>query len=217
MANNVDTDQSGSHANTAPENRATVASYEHCAADYAVSTLPEPAAERLALERFLALLPQGAWVLEIGSGPGWDADWLEGRGVSVRRTDAAAAPRARCISTNAAAERLDVVNNELGGPYFGIVALYIFQHIDRQCLPSVLTKLAHALDDEGVFLFALREGSNDVLERGDSGSAYFVAEWEKPDLEAILEPLGFRERWGRISQDADGRWLTMLTSRKVWV
>lgn len=195
-------------------NRTTIASYEGCALDYARSTAPKPGSDDSpALRRFREALPPRGRVLEIGSGPGWDADWLENQGVAVRRTDAATMfvdfQRAR----GASAELLDVVTDDVGGPYAGVIALYVFQHIDRPQLPRVLFKLSRTLIADGAFLFSLREGQRDLVERGGSGDPYLIAEWEKPDLDPILRDLGLSELWSMSGEDADGRWLTILTTK----
>lgn len=195
----------------ADDNPRTIASYERCAADYADATRPksdEAATE--ALVNFVGAVSGKGRILEIGSGPGWDADWLESNGLKVRRTDAAAAFVELQRSRGAQAETLDVMRDNLGGPYAGVVALYVFQHIERAELPHVLEKVALALADGGAFLFALREGDGEIVEKGDSGGHYYIALWHQAALLAILEPLGLRHIWSRSNEDADGRWLTIL-------
>jgi hypothetical protein len=201
----------GAHASG---NRHTIVSYEGCASDYARSTEPAPGSDRRTLARFLEMLPTGGRVLEVGSGPGWDADWLEAQGVRMRRTDATLAFVEIQKARGAAAELLDVVTDDLGGPYSGVIALYVLQHVDRPRLPDVLAKISKAVIDGGAFLLALREGRNDLIEHGSSNS-YYVAEWAKPDLDEILCGLGFRESWSTSSEDADGRWLTILTRKEA--
>ena len=199
----------------APGNRRTIESYEQCAAEYARATSPRPGSDdRYALERFIEALPTSARVLEIGSGPGWDADWLESHGAVVRRTDATEAFVAMQRNRGASADLLDVVTDELGGPYAGAIALYVFQHIDRPQLAGVLAKISRAISDRGVLMFSLRDGKGETVERGTSGSTYYIAEWEKPEVDLILRDLGFRERWSKSSEDAEGRWLTILTIKE---
>ena len=66
---------------------ATLAAYRTWAARY-IEQSRRPAGDVLAyLDRFAALVAPGP-VLEIGTGPGWEADHLEGRGVDVRRSRA---------------------------------------------------------------------------------------------------------------------------------
>ena len=105
----------------AEPNGYTVASYERCAADYARATEPGTnGVERQALGNLLRVARNQGWILEIGSGPGWDADWLDHAGLKVRRTDAAAAFVALQKARGVKAEVLDVVKDELGGPYAGL-------------------------------------------------------------------------------------------------
>src|SRR5215212_11677654 len=66
-------------------NARTVESYEEIADDYAQET----AGSRVlsgGLTHLAEAVPAGH-ALEIGSGPGWDADALEEAGLTVRRTD----------------------------------------------------------------------------------------------------------------------------------
>src|SRR5688500_9916982 len=73
-------------------NQRTVAGYERCARDYAAETASSTAPDgKTALRQLAAAVAPGGRVLEIGSGPGWDADFLESLGLDVHRTDAAAA------------------------------------------------------------------------------------------------------------------------------
>ena len=61
-------------------NRATVAGYDACAVSYAAETDHAPFPDQLeALERFAASVGSCGRVLEVASGPGWDADRLEAR------------------------------------------------------------------------------------------------------------------------------------------
>ncbi len=198
----------------ATSNRTTIASYEDVALDYAQSTAPKGGSDdNPVLQRFRDALPPGGRVLEIGSGPGWDADWLEGRGLNIRRTDATVAFVDFQRSRGKTAELLDVVTDPVGGPCAGVIARHVFQHIDRPLLPHVLAKLSRALTAGGAFLVTLREGHRDLVERGDSGNTYLVAEWQKPDLDKILHDLGLTELWSTSSEDTDGRWLTILTRK----
>jgi len=194
--------------------RRTIASYENCALEYAQSTRPGAGADDFrVLARFVEVVPADGVVLEIGSGPGWDADWLEAQGIRVRRTDACAAFIGIQAARGAPAELLDVVSDELGGPYSGVVARHVFQHIERARLPDVLTRIAAALIAGGVLQITLREGQGEWIERGSSGNTYYVAEWTRDELDSILGDLGFREcRW-ESSEDDDGRWLSVLATR----
>jgi SAM-dependent methyltransferase len=193
-------------------NRRTIASYDECALEYAQSTKPLPSSnDHSTLARFLEVVPARGLVLEVGSGPGWDADWLERQGVRVRRTDASMSFVEIQAARGAKAELLDVVTDDLGGPYAGLMARYVFQHIERSRLARVLAKISSALVAGGALLFSLREGRDELIEPGSDGRTYYIAEWTKPELDEILGNCGFREYWSESTEDADGRWLTILT------
>ena len=63
--------------------RITVASYDAHAEAYRAGTEEMPDSVRAAMERFVAALPAGARILEVGSGPGRDARALEAAGLST--------------------------------------------------------------------------------------------------------------------------------------
>lgn len=197
--------------NRSASNASTLAGYEGCAVDYAQTTAPRPdAGDQPALVELLRVAAPGGRLLEIGSGPGWDADWLEERGLAVRRTDAAQSFLNFQASRGRHAESLDVIGDSLDGPYDGVVALYVLQHVERDLLPSVLAKIAHAIRDGGVFLLGLREGEGESVEIGSSGSAYYVALWPRTEIVAILAALGLSLLWSRSFDGREGRWLTAL-------
>ena len=98
------------HAN----NGRTVAAYENYARRYAANVSPQPSdSGASALRRLADMLPSSGRVLEIGSGPGWDADFLEGLGVRVRRTDVTAAFRDFQAERGRQVDPLDVLTEKI--------------------------------------------------------------------------------------------------------
>ena len=67
------------------------------------------------MRRFADMLPSGGRVLDIGSGPGWDADFLEGLGVRVHRTDVTAEFRDFQAERGQQVDALDVLTDEIIG------------------------------------------------------------------------------------------------------
>ncbi len=195
-------------------NRHTIAAYENYAIDYARSTATAAGrGERRALIELTSVTRPGDRILEIGSGPGWDADWLESIGRRVRRTDATMAFVEFQNARGVKAERVDVVHDELDGPYAAVVALYVFQHIDRTALPAVLNKVSRAVAEGGALLFSIREGAGEFIEPGTASGKYYIALWQKSELNEILTELGLSLRWSASHEDSEGRWLTMLFTR----
>ncbi|RXT52426.1 hypothetical protein B6S44_16740 [Bosea sp. Tri-44] len=198
-------------ANRSASNTSTLVGYEGCADDYAQTTAPKlEADDQPALVELLKAIEPGSCLLEIGSGPGWDADWLEERALFVRRTDGAESFVQFQASRGRRAERLDVISDPLGGPYDGVLALHVLQHVERELLPSVFARIAEAIRDDGVFLLALREGEGESVEIGSTGSEYYVALWPRAEIIAALAVLGLGLLWSHSFDGREGRWLTAL-------
>ena len=203
---------------TTSANHRTVGSYERIARDYADDTAPGPDGtgdfSGEALRRLVAVVPEGGTALEVGSGPGWDADFLEAQGVAVRRTDVTQAFLDLQAARGKAVERLDVTTDDLGGPYDAVLALAVLQHVERAQLPAVLGRVAGALRPGGAFLVSVREGDGDQWEVGDSGNPYFTVHWREPDLCDVLEDAGLVLEWRSAAADSEeSSWLTFLARR----
>jgi len=195
------------------ENRRTVESYERYARTYAGAVSPRPTGKaRQGLRRLAAGLGPGATVLEVGSGPGFDADYLETLGVAVRRTDVTAAFRELQAERGKRIDRLDVVTDDLGGPHDGVMALCVLLHVERADTARVLGKVARALRRGGLFLVSLRAGEGELWERGASGD-YRVVLWTRDAFAASLKAAGLDVDWSAASADADGSWLHFLARR----
>lgn len=195
--------------------RETLESYEAIAHDYADATRGTPTgvtaeALRLLVER----LPDGGSVLELGSGPGWDADFLEAQGLRVRRTDGARSFR---DLQAARGRRCDVVDVTVHGfttmewaAYDGVLALFVLQHVERDAARGVLAKAAAVLRPGGSLLVSLREGDGEGWETGSSGRRYRVTRWSREGFEDALAEAGLTPVWHARLVDDEGDWLLVL-------
>ena len=182
----------------------TISYYERAGRHYATLIDPEPDAFRAAaLKRLVGPLAPGDVVLEIGSGPGRDADHLESFGVTVDRTDAAETFLAIQAGRGKRARRLDVVSDDLGGPYGAVVALCVLMHVSRTAIDDVLAKIAAALRPGGGFLVSVRAGE------GEAPPPAAMAFWSRDDFEARLRSAGLEVEWFELEVDCvDDAWLT---------
>lgn len=198
-----DPDPSGS------PNARTVESYELIADDYARETSGAGVLS-FALARLAEAIP-GGHVLEIGSGPGWDADILEDAGMTVRRTDITQAFIELQRARGKQVDRLDAINDDLGGPYDAVVTLHVLQHVEPGDLSAVLAKVAGALRPDGRFLVSIPLGEGAGWEVGESGSQYYRALWSEADFTAALAEAGLEPEWTeRSNQDEESGWLCLL-------
>ncbi len=198
-----------SHAN----NQRTVEGYERCARDYAaeVDSTPSPTGAA-ALRQLAAAVAPGNRVLEIGSGPGWDADFLETLGIDVHRTDVTAAFCDVQAERGKRCDALDVLTDDIAGRYHGIVVLYVLQHFERAQLDAVLRKLAQALRDDGALLLSYAEGDDECWQQGESGD-YRVVRWTREAFDARLAQAGFTVAWEHAFKGKDQAWRIVLARK----
>lgn len=187
----------------------TVQSYERFARQYdtLVSERRPPYIED-ALRRFVQCLPPGGSVLEIGSGTGRDADFVESLGAAVRRTDATQAFLSLMAERGKQADLLNVLTDELGGPYDGVLAMAVLIHVDREQVDPVLRKIHTALKPSGVFLVAMRKGE------GETSGEYHTVQWTAERFAARLAAAGLSTAWMTEWVGPDGNeWVTFLARR----
>ncbi|ESY87782.1 methyltransferase type 12 [Mesorhizobium sp. LNHC220B00] len=191
------------------QSRRTIESYEDYAVRYdeIVGHVPHPN-DRAALERAAAIAGAGGRILEIGSGPGRDADFLEGLGVEVRRTDATRRFLELQAARGKAGELLDVITDELGGPYDAVVALAVLIHVPRDQIDQVLEKIARSLRQGGAFVVSMRDGD------GEAGGKYHTVDWRRDAFAARIEAAGMEllSHSFRIGRNEQG-WNTFLAMR----
>lgn len=191
------------------DSQRTIDSYEGFAEHYngLVDAFPPPNVEA-ALRRVAAATRPGGRVLEIGSGPGRDADFLETLGVTLRRTDATE----RFLKLQAArgkqGDLLNVITDDLGGPYDAVVALCVLIHVPRDQIDQVLRRIARALRPQGAFLVSMRDGD------GETCGQYHTVYWRRDDFAARIEAAGLALTWDEYSVDSDNdAWNTFLALR----
>jgi SAM-dependent methyltransferase len=151
-------------------------------------------------------------VLEIGSGPGWDADFLEELGAHVHRTDVTAAFRCFQAERGRQVDALDVLTDPIPEHYDGVLMLCVLQHFERTELDGVLTKLFNALRSNGALLLSHPIGEDEVWEHSSSGD-YRVVRWTAAMLDDRLRAAAFTVVSDSFEESDEGPWRTVLTRK----
>ncbi len=167
-------------------NARTLDSYEAAAALYAAAYVSAP--ERLLewMDRLAERLGEGARVLEIGSATGRDAEHLERRGLRVRRTDATEAFVSELRSRGLDAERLNVLTDDLRGPWDCIYANAVFLHLSPEQLERVLARTAAAVSPGGVLAFTVKEGDGAAWSSHKLGRPRHFTYWREGPLRELI-------------------------------
>jgi 2-polyprenyl-3-methyl-5-hydroxy-6-metoxy-1,4-benzoquinol methylase len=191
------------------DSQRTIESYEGFAEQYSHLGGPSPDVQA-ALRRVAQAVGDGGRILEVGSGPGWEADFIETMGVSVRRTDATRRFLELQAERGKQGDLLNVITDDLGGPYDAVVALCVLIHVPRDEIDQVLKKIAQALRRDGAFLVSMRDGD------GETGGRYHTVYWRRDDFAARMEAAGFALEWDEYSVDCDNDgWNTFLARRST--
>jgi SAM-dependent methyltransferase len=174
---------------------ATVRAYDLDAAAYAARGPALPASVRADIEELLALVGAGARVLEIGSGGGRDAAFMEELGLRVRRTDITPAFVALLREQGHAAEVLDPLTDDLtstDGPHDAVYANASLLHVARTDLPTVLARLAGVTRPGGLLRLSVKEGDGDGWStHGSIRSPRHFTYWRADALSAVVADSGW--------------------------
>lgn len=177
--------------------RVTVASYDAFADAYRAGTDGLAALMQPQVDAFVARLPAGSRVLEIGSGAGRDARALEAAGLSVRRTDITPAFVRMLRADGFDADVVDPLTSDLTDPtrdaaYDGVWASASLLHVRREDLPLVMRRLAEATRPEGILQLGLKEGDGARFStHGHVGAPRHFTYWREEPLRALLAEAGW--------------------------
>ena len=159
------------------------------------------------LTAFLAELPAGADVLDLGCGPGRSAGLMAKAGHRVTATDAVAEMVALAAEHPGVTARQESFDDLDGmALYHGIWANFSLLHAPREDLPRHLSSIATALKPAGIFHIGMKTGSDtarDALGRRytyvtqdeltgllEAQSLLPIRHWtgESPGLDGVVAP-----------------------------
>lgn len=173
------------------ENAATVASYQTNPDDYIASRSPEQS------EKYCQWLVDGlsgfshaAKIFEIGTGTGYDADYLESLGYSVERSDVVQSFVCFNEKRGKTIAKFDVVRDDFSSAYDAIIAVNVMQHLSKDEFITAVGKVAGALNHGGRFLFSITIGDGSEEWHDDKGGARYFLNWKYEDLRNALEDAG---------------------------
>lgn len=167
-------------------------------------------------DRFLALLPRGARILDFGCGSGRDAKYFAERGYAVEATDGSA-ELCQLASDYTGLEVRCMLFSELDAVerYDGIWACSSILHLPWTELVDVLQKMRRATKAGGIIYTSFKYGSFS----GERNGRYFT-DLDEAGLERLLAQvpgLSVKEIW--ITGDvrpgrSEEKWLNVLLTRQ---
>lgn len=190
----------------------TLRVYEERADVYAAVSAGEVRSDVAALlDAVVARLPGGGTVLEVGSGPGLEAAYLQERGLTVDRTDATAAFVERLRADGHPARVLDVRDGHLlGGPYDAVLANAVLLHLSRRETATALASCRAAVRQGGVLALTLKEGDGEAWSAAKLGAPRWFVYWREDALRDVLASAGWQVQSLRRVMGRTEPWLQVL-------
>ena len=162
----------------------TIDAYDARAASYAALDINEAQTE--SLRAFLACLPAGGTILDLGCGPGLQAKVMQDAGFAVTGLDATPAfvTAARSVGIDARLGTFDDVTETEA--YDGIWASFSLLHAPRADFPRHLTALAKALRPGGYLYLGMKLGAGE----GRDALGRFYSYYSEAELRTALAVVG---------------------------
>lgn len=189
----------------------TLATYEAVAVAYGARNEMLPPAVAGFLDRVAATVGDGH-VLELGSGPGRDAAYLERKGVRITRTDAADAFVEMLHEAGHQARRLDVRTDDLGGPHDAVLANAVLLHLTRPELADALARIRAAVRAGGMLAFTVKEGTGAGWTNSKVGHPRYFTYWREQPLRSLLAHTGWTVRSLEHSAGSADDWLLVIAA-----
>ena len=177
--------------------QATIAVYDARAEDY--SRMTEALQEHPEMKAFVAALPPGGRVLDLGCGPGFYAAWFAQQGLRVDAVDASqemvslAAKQPGVTAWQARFDQIDAPDT-----YDGIWANFSLLHASHAAFPRHLSRLRSAGRPGVVLHLGMKLGQGE----GPDSLGRFYAYYSQDDLETLLTKAGFAVDARRLGKAA---------------
>jgi SAM-dependent methyltransferase len=151
------------------------------------------------MDHFFSLLNPGNAVLDLGSGPGQHALYLQGKGLDVTCIDLSESMVESCLSKHLKAYQMDFYNLSFQESSFdGVFAMNTLLHVPKDSLVSVLENIKRVMKPGGIFYMGVYGGTDsEGVWKDDSYEpkrffSFFEHEKMKETVEKVFQLLDFK-------------------------
>ena len=173
----------------------TQESYDNTAEEYSGNT--QKLGTELKAQSFLSVLKPDSHILDLGCGPGRDANYFISKGYEVTGVDISS--KMVEIAKRAAPEATFVVSDIEGfsyseNTYDAVWASASLLHIPKSDFASVLTKIRQCLKPKGIFYLSMKKGQGEELkpDMRYGGQEKFWNYVEEEELVELVKTQGFQ-------------------------
>ncbi|NND82926.1 MAG: methyltransferase domain-containing protein [Gammaproteobacteria bacterium] len=170
-----------------------------------VETLPQDPT----LESFIAALPAGSRVLDLGCGPGHCAARMRDQGLLVDAVDASAAMVQLANEKFALGARQATFSDAFEpGHYAAVWANFSLLHAPAEQLPAVLASLFSCLQDGGLLHISMKLGEGTARDK----LGRFYAYYSEDELRSHLSSAGFE-----VVDVQSGELMGLAGNKEPWI
>ncbi len=173
-------------------NQKTLDAYENGLDAYNSAKIPEVTGSvQEWVDASLELVPQHGKILELGSGHGRDADYIESKGFVVDRTDAAHSFVDYMVGNGKDAKLLNALTDDFGAGYDMVYANAVLLHFTPEQSVDVIQKAYSSLKQGGVFAFSVKIGDGSAWSESKLNAPRFFTYWNEADLRELISKTDF--------------------------
>lgn len=188
-------------------NTLTLNTYDEAVEAYVSGSPQEVSAELGAwMDHSFRRLPEGARIVELGSGFGRDAQYLEDRGFDVVATDASKGFLKELEARGFKPRELNALADDFP-PADGVFANAVLLHFTKEEAERVFEKVHKSISSGGAFAFSLKEGAGEEWSSEKLGKPRFFRYWREDELRESLAKAGFEDVEITVSQTGPVTWL----------
>ncbi len=195
-------------------NQPTIAAYDAHVQGYIANTPHEISRTAMAwLDDSLNGLDADARILEIGSGFGHDAAYIEQQGFRVQRTDVTPGFVRLLREQGHDARELNVLTDDIEGPYDLVFADAVLHHLTQPEAETATRNVLGALSVGGRFAASLRIGHAKGWSDEKLGVPRYFTHWERPGIEAVIKGVGYASIVATDGHKVGSSWLHFIAHK----
>ena len=168
----------------------TLASYDDGVDGYLAGSMRQPCLPLLTQLTQQVAAPSR--VLEIGSGPGFDAAYLRANGYQVQPTDASDGFLAHLRAAGWRPVRYHVDHDDPpDGAWDAVYANAVLHHLQRDRLPAAIARLGKTLRPGAVLVASVKTGRDDGWSLAKLDAPRWFTYWSAADLRRVVDQAGW--------------------------
>lgn len=174
----------------------TIEAYDKTVDEYYARTKDwhlDPSA-KAQLDEFMSLVRKNGWILDLCCGPGRDARIFSEAGFDVVGIDASPnmLAKARSVAPQANFIQRNLISMALPSAYFdGVWFLGGLVTVPKEYDADIFRTLHSTLVDEGILMFSVQEGTENLVKTGDDGLVKLYARHSEKEISDLLAATGF--------------------------